>query len=147
VTFQIPEAIEKTTEALVDLELCAARLQLDARYPWIVLVPRREGLVEIEELSAPERAVLMEEAILAGEAVRAMGEAIGRPIKKLNIASLGNITSSLHLHVLGRREDDFSWPSPVWGSGEPLPWPQEALALARLAALRVLQAPGSRSGA
>ena len=137
--FTVPAAIAATSSPLISLELCDARLQEDARYPWIVLVPRREGLTEIEQLSAAERALLMEEAILAGRAVRAIGEAIGRPVQKLNIASLGNVTSSLHLHVLGRRADDFSWPSPVWGLGEPSPWGAERRALAQAAALRTLR--------
>lgn len=140
-TFVVPPAIASTSSPLVSLELCEARLQLDARYPWIVLVPRRQGVTEIEQLSAPERALLIEEAVLAGEAVRAMGEAIGRPIEKLNIASLGNVTSFLHLHVLGRRADDFCWPSPVWGLGEPWPWEPGPLALAQAAALRALRSP------
>lgn len=139
--FAVPAAIAATSEALVSLALCEARLQLDARYPWIVLVPRREGVTEIEQLSPADRALLIEESVLAGVAVRAIGEAIGRPIDKLNIASLGNVTSSLHVHVMGRRADDFSWPSPAWGLGEPSPWPPEALALARAAALRALRSP------
>ena len=137
--FVMPAAIASTSEPLASLELCEARLQLDARYPWIVLVPRRPGLTEIEQLAPDERALLMEEAVLAGEAVRAMGEAIGRPIDKLNIASLGNVTSALHLHVVGRRSDDFSWPGPVWGLGEPSPWRPESLAQAGAAALQALR--------
>ena len=135
----VPPAIASTTLPLVSLALCEARLQMDARYPWIVLVPRREGVTEIEQLSLEDRSLLIEEAVLAGEAVRAMGQAIGRPVEKLNIASLGNVTSTLHVHVLGRRADDFCWPSPVWGLGEPLPWRPEALALAQAAALQALR--------
>jgi len=137
--FVLPAAIAEQSLSLCDLELCAARLMNDARYPWIVLVPRRAGLFEIEQLSAAERAILMEEAIVAGRAVKAIGEAIGRPIYKLNIASLGNVTRALHVHVIGRRTDDFSWPSPSFGLGEALPWPPEQAEAARRQALAVLQ--------
>lgn len=137
--FVVPPAIASTSSPLLSLELCDARLQLDARYPWIVLVPRRHGVTEIEQLSPQDRSLLIEEAVLAGEAVRAMGQAIGRSVEKLNIASLGNVTASLHVHVLGRRADDFCWPSPVWGLGEPWPWEPGPLALAQAAALQALR--------
>jgi len=137
--FAIPAAIAEQSLDLCDLELCAARLMDDARYPWIVLIPRRAGLSEIEQLSVGERALLIEESVLAGQAVRAIGEAVGRPVEKLNIASLGNVTRALHVHVVGRRTDDFSWPSPSFGLGVSSPWLAQREAV-RKTALAVLQA-------
>lgn len=136
--FEIPPAIAAVSLPICSLVLCDARLMNDARYPWIVLVPRKPGLVEIEDLPTADRALLMEEAVLAGQAVRDIGEMAGRPVEKLNIASLGNVTSSLHLHVTGRRADDFSWPSPCYGLGQASPWAAEAAeAACRLARLRL----------
>ncbi len=57
----------------------------------------------------------MEEIVLAGAAVKAVAAAVGRPIDKLNVGQLGNITPQLHVHVIGRRPDDAAWPGPVWG--------------------------------
>mgnify|MGYP000022212003 CR=1 FL=1 len=51
-----------TSAAVGDLPLCHVRLQLDARYPWIVLIPRLRGLREVEDLDPAQRAALMEEA-------------------------------------------------------------------------------------
>ena len=34
---------------------------------------------------------------------------------KLNIATIGNVVSQLHVHVIGRYTNDFCWPQPVWG--------------------------------
>ena len=113
----------------------------DTRYPWIVLIPRRAGLIEIEDLSADERAMLMEEAVLAGDAVRDIGGMMGRTVEKLNIASLGNVTAALHLHVTGRRADDFSWPSPCYGLGQASPWEAAAAEAARRLARRRLLSP------
>jgi diadenosine tetraphosphate (Ap4A) HIT family hydrolase len=115
--FELDPAFLTTSEALRELPLCEARLQLDARFPWIVLIPRVDGTVEIEDLSVEERAMLVAEIALAGEAVRAMGAALGRPVEKLNVGQLGNITRQLHVHVVGRRADDPAWPRPVWGQG------------------------------
>ena len=110
-------AFAATSDLITRLPLCEARLQRDARWPWIVLIPRLAGLAEIEELSTADRAGLMDEIILAGRAVRAVGEALGRPVEKLNVGALGNITRQLHVHVVGRRTDDPAWPGPVWGFG------------------------------
>ena len=138
--FAVSAAILRTSEPLVSLVLCEARLQADARWPWVVLIPRRPGAKELEHLSAADRAVLMEEAMLAGAAVRAIGSALGRPVEKLNFAALGNVTPQLHAHVVGRRADDAAWPGPVWGVGDPVAYDSIALERAREAAMNVLGA-------
>lgn len=113
--FNLHPAFGPTSHAVGDLPLCHVRLQDDARYPWLVLIPRGEDLVEIEDLSPADRGRLIEETVLAGRAVRALGAALGLEVAKLNIGALGNVTPQLHLHVLGRRPDDPAWPGPVWG--------------------------------
>ncbi len=113
--FSIAPDFLRTSLDLVSLGLCEARLQADARWPWIVLIPRRVGARELEHLNAANRAQLMEEIVLAGAAVRAIGSALGRPVEKLNTGLLGNVTPQLHAHVIGRRADDPAWPGPVWG--------------------------------
>ena len=181
--FELARAIAETSEHLADLELCQARLQLDGRYPWIVLIPRRAGLTELEQLTAAERTVLMEEIVRAGEAVRAIASSSlppsdlppsspsassrtttsrstsamttsppspscpWKPVEKLNVGCLGNVTSQLHVHVVGRRRDDPSWPSPVWGSGQPEAVTPEAVSIARHAALPWLESRPRSSGA
>jgi diadenosine tetraphosphate (Ap4A) HIT family hydrolase len=116
--FTITPALLSGSHPLASLGLCEARLQDDARWPWIVLVPRRVGAREIEHLAPVDRRRLMEEQIAAGAAARAIGSALGRAVEKLNIAALGNLTPQLHVHVIGRRADDPAWPAPVWGVGE-----------------------------
>ena len=80
--------------------------QADARFSWLVLIPRQPDLVELEDLNAAERAVLMEEVIRAGRAVRVIGEALDLPVEKLNVGALGNVVRQLHVHVIGRRPGD-----------------------------------------
>ena len=108
-----------------DWPLCQVRLQDDARFPWLILIPRRPGLVELEDLAPADRARLMEEMVRAGEVVRSLGAALDRPIDKLNLAALGNVTAQLHVHVVGRRRDDTLWPDPVWGRPGATPWPDQ----------------------
>ncbi|MBL8772439.1 MAG: HIT domain-containing protein [Phenylobacterium sp.] len=117
--FELHPAFPATSEAVGDLPLCHARLQADARFAWLVLIPRVPGVRELDDLPVRDRAALVEEVVRAGAAVRAVGEALGRPIEKLNIGALGNVTPQLHVHIVGRRADDPAWPGPVWGFGTP----------------------------
>jgi diadenosine tetraphosphate (Ap4A) HIT family hydrolase len=136
--FELNPAFPATSEAVGDLALSHVRLQADGRFPWLVLVPRVAGAVEIEDLPANDRASLMAELVLAGRAVRAIGAALGRPVAKLNVGQLGNLTPQLHVHVVGRRPDDPAWPGPVWGAGPASAYAADALARALAAARRAL---------
>ncbi len=93
----------------------------DSRFPWLILVPRRAGLSEIHDLSRQERALMIEEAALAGEKLKNLTGA-----KKVNIGALGNIVSQLHVHVVARFVGDAAWPGPVWGAGKAAPYASEA---------------------
>jgi diadenosine tetraphosphate (Ap4A) HIT family hydrolase len=134
----IDPAFLAASEALGDLALCHARLQADARYPWIVLIPRAEGARELEDLTPGERRLLMDEILAAGHAVRAIGLSLGREVAKLNVGQLGNVTPQLHVHVVGRRPDDAAWPAPVWGHGTAEPYAREVLDEALAAASTAL---------
>ena len=113
--FTADPAFEAGSVFAADWPLCQVRLQDDARFPWVILIPRVVGATELEHLSAADRAVLMEETVQAGVLIRRLAEAAGRPIDKLNVGAIGNVTAQLHVHVVGRRRDDGLWPDPVWG--------------------------------
>lgn len=136
--FRVDPAFEAGSTALANLALSAVRLQLDSRFPWLILIPRVEGAIEIEDLASGQRQALLDEILLAGRAVRAMGEALGRPVSKLNVGALGNVTRQLHVHVVGRREDDAAWPGPVWGVGAAAPFSGHSLTVVSTAATRAL---------
>ena len=127
-------AFTGTSHAVGELALCHVRLQDDARYPWLVLIPRAPDAREIEDLHPLNRARLIDEIVLAGEAVRAIGGALDLAVDKLNVGALGNVTPQLHLHVVGRRVGDPAWPGPVWGQGEAAPFSADQLSAAISAA-------------
>lgn len=137
--FKSDPAFDAGSVVVCDWSLCQVRLQDDARFPWLILIPRRQGLHEIEDLAPAERTALMDEVVRAGAAVRALGEAAGRPVQKLNVAALGNVTAQLHVHVVGRRPDDGLWPDPVWGRGGAVPCGASALQAA-VSRVRLTQA-------
>ena len=124
-TFAPDPAFEAGSIEAANWPLCQVRLQDDARFPWLILIPRFEGLVELDQLTAEQRAVLMEETVRAGAVVRAIGQRSMRPVEKLNIAAIGNVTAQLHVHVVGRRREDGLWPDPVWGRGPAIPYEPE----------------------
>src|SRR6476659_6290254 len=128
--FALHPAFLATSHALGDLPLSHVRLQGDARWPWLVLIPRAAAAVELEDLSQNDRTALMAEIVAAGAAVRAAGAALGRPVGKLNVGQLGNVTPQLHVHVVGRRPGDAAWPGPVWGVGVAAAYGEDALAAA-----------------
>jgi diadenosine tetraphosphate (Ap4A) HIT family hydrolase len=93
-----------------DLPLSRVLLMNDANYPWLILVPRRAGLVELIDLDESARMQLTAEIAKTADVLKATTEC-----EKLNIAALGNVVSQLHVHVIGRRHSDKAWPKPVWG--------------------------------
>ncbi|XKG75606.1 HIT domain-containing protein [Brevundimonas vesicularis] len=115
--FSVAPAFEAGSVAAAEWPLCHVRLQDDARFPWLILIPRVEGAVELEDLSIQQRATLMEETVRAGGVVRRLGA-----VEKLNVGAIGNVTAQLHVHVVGRRRDDGLWPDPVWGRGPVVPY-------------------------
>lgn len=126
--FSVDPAFESGSAELGHLTLSQVRLQLDRRWPWLILIPRQAGMREIEDLSPTDQAQLMTEIVACGPVVRAMGEAMGLAVEKLNIGALGNVTSQLHVHIVGRRDGDPAWPGPVWGVGvaDPLLEPERS---------------------
>ncbi len=115
--FEVAPAFEAGSVAAAEWPLCHVRLQDDSRFPWLILIPRVEGAVELEDLSVEQRAMLMEETVRAGALVWRLGS-----VEKLNVGAIGNVTAQLHLHVVGRRRDDGLWPDPVWGRGPVVPY-------------------------
>ena len=129
--FSAEPAFEAGSVFAADWPLCQVRLQDDARFPWLILLPRVAGATELDQLTPDDAARLMAEVVRAGHLIRRLGAVAGRPVEKLNVAALGNVTAQLHVHVVGRRRDDGLWPDPVWGRGAARPWP-EALRAALL---------------
>ncbi len=115
--FSLDKRLAADSIPVGELRLCRVQLQDDARFPWLVLVPKRAGLTELFELSPDERTALIEEAAACGAALRAVTQCL-----KINIAALGNIVRQLHVHVVARNEGDAAWPGPVWGVGERKPY-------------------------
>lgn len=139
--FALDPRLEADSVFVADLDLCQVRLMDDARFAWLLLVPRRGGLVDLTDLDEAERAQAMAEVAAAAGALKACG-----PCDKLNVAALGNVVPQLHLHVIARTKDDAAWPAPVWSAGAREPYAADArdTLAARLGALLLEPAGGGR---
>src|ERR1700735_2334290 len=99
--FILDPRLEADTHAVASLVLCEVRVMNDARFPWLVLIPRRAGLGEIADLAEDEQAALWQEVNRAAVVLRAAA-----PCDKLNLGALGNVVRQLHIHVVARCEGD-----------------------------------------
>jgi diadenosine tetraphosphate (Ap4A) HIT family hydrolase len=111
--FTLHPTLARDTVLISRLPLCRVLLMKDRRFPWLILVPEREGVREIHELPQADRAQLVEEIARASEALTRLFQP-----DKVNVGALGNVVPQLHVHVVARFEDDAAWPGPVWGSGQ-----------------------------
>ncbi len=101
------------THLVGDLDLSRVLLMDDARFPWLILVPRRWRMRELIDLDITAQQLLLAEIDRCARVLRTLEKP-----DKLNIAALGNVVAQLHVHVIARRANDAAWPLPVWGFGE-----------------------------
>lgn len=108
--FTLDPKLKKDTLYIGKLVLSQILLMNNQDFPWLILVPEVEGAIEWSDLTPGQRYQLMDEIMVVSQVLRQ-----AFTVDKLNIASLGNIVSQCHIHVIARRHDDVAWPSPVWG--------------------------------
>lgn len=118
--FELHPQLAAESLLVSDLGLSSVRLVNDSHYPWLLLVPRRPGLVDLTDLAPTDRSYLIDEINIAAKALKALGRC-----DKLNVASLGNQVPQLHIHIIARRIDDAAWPKPVWGVVAPAAYAPE----------------------
>eukprot|EP01037_Dinobryon_pediforme_P006149 gene6149-biopygen3849 len=119
--FVLHPRLAADTLPVADLPLSQLLLMNDARFPWVILVPRRANLREMIDLSTPDQTQLFAEMMQISHILRAQF----RP-DKLNIGAIGNMVPQLHIHVIARFETDAAWPKPVWGFETAQPYMTEA---------------------
>jgi len=110
IVFVMDSRLQEDTIVLGDFPLCRLLLSKDANYPWFILVPRRAQINELFELDEAEQQQLWRETTRLAKALSERYAA-----DKMNVATLGNVVSQLHMHVIVRRREDAAWPAPVWG--------------------------------
>jgi diadenosine tetraphosphate (Ap4A) HIT family hydrolase len=115
--FELHPTLERDTTHIVDLPLCRVLLMEDARFPWLILVPRQHGLREFHDVTGQDAMQLHNEIALTSQVLLDLTGAY-----KINVAALGNMVPQLHVHVIARNQDDEAWPGPVWQTGPARPY-------------------------
>lgn len=121
--FLVDERINSTCFNLGDGPLSRVFLKNDQTYPWFILVPRKEGIVELFQLAHSDRLIFMEEI----NQLTLLVHQYFKP-EKLNVGALGNIVSQFHFHVVARNAHDPLWPHAIWQAAhQSVPYNQEQL--------------------
>lgn len=120
--FVLDSRLQQDTVWVGDYPLCSLLLMNDAQYPWFILVPRREDVSELFQLDGADQLQLWQETNGLAEVLKDCFAA-----DKMNVATLGNVVSQLHMHVIVRRREDAAWPAPVWGKHPAQPYTPEQL--------------------
>ena len=120
--FQLDPRLKRDTVHIADWHLCQVRLMNDSRYLWVILIPKVTDIAEIHELAEEQQYLLLGESVRLSRAL----DQLFTP-HKLNVAALGNRVRQLHIHHIVRFGDDASFPRPVWGVGDAVPYDMDAL--------------------
>ena len=115
--FILHPRLEADTITIGDLALSRVLLMNDSRFPWVILVPRRNEMRETIDLSQVDQLQLFGEMQSVLKAMRIAFEP-----DKLNLGAIGNLVPQLHIHVIARFKNDAAWPNPVWGFGHAVPY-------------------------
>ena len=121
--FVMDPRLQEDTFVLGDFPLSRLLLSKDANYPWFILVPRRADISELFQLDDKDQRQLWSETTALAETLKDSFAA-----DKMNVATLGNVVSQLHMHVIVRRRNDPAWPAPVWGNKPAIAYTTEQVA-------------------
>jgi len=118
--FTLDPRLEQDTILIGEFPLSNVLLMNDARYPWVILVPRVTGVTEVFQLNNEQQQQLLIETNFVAKALKNLVQA-----DKMNTAALGNVVSQLHIHHIARYQSDEAWPGPVWGKGKAIPYSEQ----------------------
>ena len=106
---KVSKSFLKDSHLITELKLCSIRLIDNAKFPWIILIPKRKNINDITDLNSKDQMLLMREIVFSSEVMKKLFKT-----SKLNIEKVGNIVPQLHIHIIARYKKDNSWPLSVW---------------------------------
>ena len=107
--FKIDKKFLKSSHYITDLKLCSIRLHDNSKFPWLILIPKRNKVTDISDLKLKDQILLMKEIVYVSKIVKKLFKT-----SKLNVEKIGNIVPQLHIHIIARNKKDSSWPLSVW---------------------------------
>ena len=108
-SFKIDKKLLKSSHHIIDLKLCTIRLHNNSKFPWVILIPKRDKITDMSDLNSKDQIILMKEIIYVSKNMKKLFKT-----SKLNVEKIGNIVPQLHIHIIARSKKDSSWPLSVW---------------------------------
>ena len=108
-SFKINKKFLKSSHHITDLQLCSIRLHDNSKFPWVILIPKRNKITDISDLNSKDQILLMKEIVHVSKIMKKLFKT-----SKLNIEKIGNMVPQLHIHIIARSKKDSSWPLSVW---------------------------------
>ena len=108
-SFKIDKKFLKSSHHIINLKLCSIRLHDNSKFPWVILIPKRNKITDMSDLNSKDQILLMKEIVYVSKVMKKLFKTT-----KLNIEKIGNIVPQLHIHIIARSKNDSSWPLSVW---------------------------------
>ena len=108
-SFKLHKKFLKSSYHIADLQLCNIRLNDNSKFPWLILIPKRNKIIDISDLNSKDQILLMKEIVYVSKIMKKLFKT-----SKLNVEKIGNIVPQLHIHIIARSKKDSTWPLSVW---------------------------------
>ena len=108
-SFKLDRKFLKSSHHITDLKLCTIRLNDNSKFPWLILIPKRNKITDMSDLKSKDQILLMKEIVYVSKIMKKLFKT-----SKLNVEKIGNIVPQLHIHIIARSKKDSSWPLSVW---------------------------------
>ena len=107
--FKIDKKFLKSSHHIIELKLCSIRLHDNSKFPWVILIPKRDKITDMSDLDSKDQILLMKEIVHVSKIMKKLFKT-----SKLNIEKIGNMVPQLHIHIIARSKKDSTWPLSVW---------------------------------
>ena len=108
-SFKLHKKFLKSSHHITDLQLCNIRLNDNSKFPWLILIPKRNKITDMSDLNSKDQIQLIKEIVFVSKIMKKLFKT-----SKLNVEKVGNIVPQLHIHIIARYKKDSSWPLSVW---------------------------------
>ena len=108
-TFILNRKFLKSLHHITNLQLCSVRLHDNSKFPWLILIPKRNKITDMSDLNSKDQIQLIKEIVFVSKIMKQLFKT-----SKLNVEKIGNIVPQLHIHIIARSKKDSTWPLSVW---------------------------------
>ena len=106
---KVSKSFLKDSHFITELKLCSIRLIDNAKFPWVILIPKRKKVTDIHHLNAKDQKALIAEIVFVSKLMKKTFKSFN-----INVEKIGNVVPQLHIHVIARSKKDSSWPLSAW---------------------------------